>query len=203
MTRPALTFWYEFASTYSWLAAERIDDLAQRAGVAVRWRAFLLGPLFAAHGWATSPFNLYPAKGRNMWRDMDRLAAAMGLPPVTRPDPFPQNSLLAARVATALPDAWRPIFSRAVFRAEFTEGQPIDGRATIAELLRDIVEDGDAVLAMAETPETKAALRQATAEAQALGIYGAPSFVTAGGELFWGNDRLEQALAWAQREADG
>jgi len=201
MAKPALTFWYEFASTYSWLAAERIDDLAQAAGVAVRWRPFLLGPVFAAQGWSTSPFNLYPAKGRNMWRDMERLAAARGLPAVVKPEPFPQNSLYAARVATALPDPARPIFSRAVFRAEFTHGRPIADRAVIAAILGEMVEDPAAVLVAAEMAATKAALREATEDAQALGIYGAPSFITAGGELFWGNDRLEQALAWAKRES--
>ena|ERR1700674_3875011 len=78
--KPTLTFWYEFASTYSWLAAERIDALAAAAEVEIHWRAFLLGPIFVAQGWNSSPFNLYPAKGNNMWRDMERLCALMGLP---------------------------------------------------------------------------------------------------------------------------
>src|SRR5262245_33940880 len=115
MPNPTLIFWYEFASPYSWLAAERITDLADRAAVDIVWRPFLLGPIFVAQGWTTSPFNIYEAKGRNMWRDIERVAAEMGLPPVTQPDPFPQNSLSAARVATALPDSFRPAFSRAVY----------------------------------------------------------------------------------------
>src|SRR5262244_3126673 len=91
--KQSLTFWYEFASTYSWLAAERIEAVAAQEGVAVVWRPFLLGPIFAAQGWTSSPFNLFPAKGRNMWRDMERQCVRMGLPPIVRPDPFPQNSL--------------------------------------------------------------------------------------------------------------
>lgn len=200
MSKPKLTFWYEFASPYSWLAAERIEALAAAAGVEIDWRAFLLGPIFVARGWTTSPFNLYPAKGTNMWRDMERLCTRTGLPPLTRPDPFPQNSLLAARVATALPDASRPAFTRAVYRAEFTHSQPIADRTVIARLLRDSGVDADAAMAAAELPETKAALRNAIEQARSLGIYGAPSFITASGELFWGNDRLEQALAWAREE---
>ena len=78
----------------------RIGALAEDAGVRVRFRPFLLGPIFQAQGWTTSPFNLYAAKGRNMWRDLERLCADLGLP-FRRPDPFPQNSLLAARVALA------------------------------------------------------------------------------------------------------
>ena len=96
--RPVLEFWYEFASTYSYLTAMRIEPLAEAAGVDIRWRPFLLGPIFAAQGWTSSPFNLFPAKGRYMWRDMERQAAALGVP-FRKPDPFPQNALLAARVA--------------------------------------------------------------------------------------------------------
>src|SRR6266581_7767160 len=100
---PALDFFYDFASTYSYPAAMRIAPLAAQAGVAVRFRPFLLGPIFKAQGWDTSPFNLYPARGRHMWRDLERLCAELKLP-FRRPDPFPQNSLLAARVALAALD---------------------------------------------------------------------------------------------------
>jgi 2-hydroxychromene-2-carboxylate isomerase len=200
MPKPILTFWYEFASTYSWLAAERIEALAAAADVAINWRPFLLGPIFVAQGWPSSPFNLYAAKGANMWRDIERHCELMGLPPPTRPEPFPQNSLLAARVAIVLPDASRPAFSCAVYRAQFTKGQLIADRAVIGEVLRDCGLDAEATLA-AESADNKAALRAATEEAGTQGIYGAPSFVTPSGELFWGNDRLEQALAWAKREA--
>ena len=192
--KPSLTFWYEFASTYSWLAAERIAALAAQAGVEVAWRPFLLGPIFAAQGWTSSPFNLFPTKGRNMWRDMERQCARMNLPTIVRPDPFPQNSLLAARVATALAPVARSPFSRAVYRAQFTQGRSIADREVLAAVLQDAGIPPD-VLAAAEAAQTKGALRQATEEARSLGIYGAPSFTTGSGELFWGNDRLEQALA--------
>jgi 2-hydroxychromene-2-carboxylate isomerase len=200
--KPSLTFWYDLASTYSWLAAERIEAVAAETGTEVLWRPFLLGPIFAAQGWTSSPFNLFPAKGRNMWRDMERQCARMSLPPIVRPEPFPQNSLLAARVATALPPAARPPFCRAVYRAEFTQGRSIADRAALAAILKDVDAPADA-LAAAEAAESKGALRQATEEAQSLGIYGAPSFTTRSGELFWGNDRLEQAIAWARAEAVG
>jgi 2-hydroxychromene-2-carboxylate isomerase len=167
----------------------------------VQWRPFLLGPIFAAQGWTTSPFNLYAAKGRNMWRDMERQCMQLGLPPAKRPEPFPQNSLLAARVATALPDAVRPAFSRAAYRAQFAQALSIADRAALARLLDSIGIAAADAIAAAETAETKAALRQTTEQAQSFGIYGAPSFTTAAGELFWGNDRIEQAIAWAKHEA--
>lgn len=197
MSSATLDFYYEFASTYSYLAAARIDRLAEAAGVLVRWKPFLLGPIFKAQGYETSPFNVHPAKGTHMWRDLDRLAAHYGLPPVTRPAPFPVNSLLAARVATALNDACRPSFTRALFAAEFAQGRDIASRETIREVLAGLGHFCDDAIADAESDAAKARLRAATVEAQALGIFGAPSFVTADGELFWGNDRLELALEHA------
>ncbi len=111
---PKLDFWYEFASPYSYLAAMRIEKLAREAKVEIAWRPFLLGPIFKAQGWDTSPFNLYPAKGSYMMLDLARLCEDMGLPPFIAPKPFPANSLLASRVALALDVEARPDFSRGV-----------------------------------------------------------------------------------------
>ena len=109
---PKIEFWYDFASTYSYLSAMRIEDAAKAAGVEVLWKPFLLGPIFYAQGWNTSPFNLYPAKGRYMVREMERMTAARGLP-FKMPSPFPQNSLLAARLALiGHEEGWGIPFSR-------------------------------------------------------------------------------------------
>ncbi len=131
-----------------------------------------------------------------MWRDLERTCEALRLP-LQRPQPFPQNSLLAARVALALDVPLRGRFSRAVYAAEFGEGRAIADRKVISELVADLGENAEATLARAETPENKAALKAACEEAKALGLPGAPVSVTEDGELFWGNDRLEQALDWA------
>lgn len=195
MPRPTLDFWFEFASTYSYLSVMRIQDLADARGVTVRWRPFLLGPIFAAQGWDNSPFNLYPAKGRYMWRDMERQCAAHGLP-FRRPDIFPANGLNAARLAMAAGDAM-PAFCRAVFTAQFAEGRDISTRETLSDCLRKARLPA-ALIDQAGTSETKQALRRQTEEATAKGLFGAPSF-TAGNELFWGDDRFEQALDWAAR----
>ena len=177
----------------------RIASLAATNGITVRWRPFLLGPIFKAQGWATSPFNLYAAKGRNMWRDLERVCATLDLP-FTRPDPFPQNSLLAARTAlVALADIWGESYCRALYGAEFGEGRNIERPDTIEEILKKLGQNADAVLERAQSADIKLQLREQTDEAQRLGIFGSPSFVTADGELFWGNDRLEAALDWAKR----
>ena len=199
MTMPIVDFWFDFASSYSYPAAMRAGALAAKSGVAIRYKPFLLGPIFKAQGWDTSPFNLYPAKGRYMWRDLERLCADLGLP-FRQPEPFPQPSLLAARVAlVGLAEGWGEEFCRAVFRTEFSDASRIDDVATIAQLLIPFGAAPDNVLAKARSEPIKARLRDETQAAQQLGVFGAPSFVTADGELFWGNDRLEHAVAWAAR----
>jgi len=193
-----MVFWYEFASTYSYLAAHRVERLAAAAGVAVEWRPFLLGPIFGAQGWTTSPFNIYPAKGRNMWRDMERLCADEGLK-LVHPAIFPQNGIMAARVAlVGAEDGWIGDFSKAVYAANFAEGADISAPETLARLLGNLGLEAEAVMARAQTQPIKDRLRANTEAAIAAGVYGAPAF-TVGDELFWGNDRLENALVWATR----
>jgi 2-hydroxychromene-2-carboxylate isomerase len=195
---PVLDFWFDFASTYSYLSAARIRRLASEAKVRVRFRPFLLGPIFKAQGFDTSPFNLYPAKGRYMVRDCERQCAELGLT-FRLPEPFPQNTLLAARAAlVGLEEGWGEDFSRAAYRAEFAEGRNIGDPTVVAEIVQTLSRDSAAALARAQSDEIKGRLRAETEEAQRLGIFGAPNFI-ARGELFWGNDRLEQALSFARK----
>jgi 2-hydroxychromene-2-carboxylate isomerase len=191
-----LDFWFDFASTYSYPAMMRIAPLAAAAGVTVSYRPFLLGPIFKAQGWDTSPFNLYEAKGHHMWRDLERLCADLKLP-FRRPEPFPQVSLLPARVALiGLGNAWGEAFCREVFRAQFAQGRRIDDVAVIGSILAELTPDPQIVLAEAQADYNKRRLRRQTDQAQQLGIFGAPTFIASDGELFWGNDRLERALQW-------
>jgi 2-hydroxychromene-2-carboxylate isomerase len=190
-------FWFEFGSTYSYPAALRVETLAAEHGVAVAWRAFLLGPIFGEQGWNDSPFNLYPAKGRYMWRDVERVCSAQGIP-FRRPSRFPRNGLLAARVACRFAEEpWLPDFVRAVYRANFADDLEISKPAVVADCIAGTGEDPEALLEEVQSPESKARLRTRTEDAARLGIFGAPSFLV-GDELFWGNDRLEDALAWAR-----
>jgi 2-hydroxychromene-2-carboxylate isomerase len=141
------------------------------------WRPFLLGPIFVAQGWNDSPFNVYPAKGRYMWRDLERICAALDLP-LRRPSRFPRNAVLAARIGCACPDAlWLPDFVRRMYAANFAEDCEIGDEEVVTDILR-----------------------AQTERAKALGIFGAPTFVC-GEELFWGQDRMEQAIDRARAAA--
>ncbi len=196
MTKP-LEFWFEFASTYSYPAAMRIEAVCQSEGVPLRWRPFLLGPVLAGLGMMDSPFNLNPVKGAYMWQDLARICAQDGLT-FRKPSVFPRGSLLGARVVMAHAEApWVADFIRQIFIANFAKDADIGSIEVVSEILKDLGLDPDPVLAATVTPEVKAALKAQTSRAVELDIFGSPTLIV-GGELYWGNDRIEMAVARAK-----
>ena len=195
-----LKFWFEFASPYSYLSAMRIEQMAASRQVEIEWCPFLLGVIFKQDlGYADSPFNKHPKKYTYLWRDLERLCQERHLPAITIPDPFPQNAMVAARVACCLKETPQiSAFIKAIYCAEFQQGRAID-LALLEDVLKDLDLDVDATLDAANHPDTKMKLRSLTNEAHELGLFGAPTFTTEKGELFWGDDRLERALEWAAK----
>ncbi|MDJ0712127.1 MAG: 2-hydroxychromene-2-carboxylate isomerase [Woeseiaceae bacterium] len=188
-----IEFWFEFASTYSYPAAMRIETLALEHGVHIDWRVFLLGPIFKDVGWNDSPFNLYPAKGRYMWLDMKRVCAVHEIP-FKRPSMFPRTSLLASRVACRHSDEpWLPQFVKSVYTANFARDRDIAATDVVEECLAGCVADPGKIIKDAQSSQSKNALRERTEEAKDRGVFGAPTFFL-GGDMYWGNDRLEMAL---------
>jgi 2-hydroxychromene-2-carboxylate isomerase len=191
-----LEFWFDFGSNYSYISTLRIEALAREHGVPLRWRPFLLGPIFRSFGWESSPFVLQKAKGEYVWRDMQRACRKVGIA-WTRPTEFPRAAVLASRVALAGTEAsWVAEFCRRVMCRNFVDDREIASRDAVAELLHGMGLPVDAWLQAAEAAPNKLALRAQTEEAVRRGIFGAPTFF-AGDEMFWGNDRLEDALARA------
>ncbi|MHB8179161.1 MAG: DsbA family protein [Vulcanimicrobiaceae bacterium] len=193
---PPLEFWFDFASTYSYIAAMRIEELCLQAGVAPAWKPFLLGPIFALQGWNDSPFNLNPRRGAYMWRDMERLAEKYGLP-WQIPSVFPRRSTLAARVACSIADQpWCGPYIRSVFVANFGEDRDIGEERVVGAILDGLGKDSEEILRIALSPERKGVLRANTSRAIELGVFGAPNCIV-DGELFWGEETLEDAIAWS------
>lgn len=194
---PQVELWFEFASTYSYIAVRTAGERAHAAGVHLTLRPFLLGPLFREQGLLDSPFNLNPVKGAYMWRDMQRECDRQGLA-FRRPSVFPRNGLLAARVATAADgEPWQAAFASQVFTANFADDLDIAAPEVLHQVLEFVgVPDAGTVLERADDPIVKQKLRDRTAFAWRSGIFGAPTF-RVGDELFWGSDRMEQAFAWA------
>lgn len=200
MNAPTLDFWFDFGSNYSYLSAMRIEQAAAAHGVALRWQPFLLGPVFRALGWETSPFVLQKEKGDYVWKDMVRQCRKYGLP-WQRPSSFPRAAVLPLRIALAgAGQPWIGEFCRRTMQLNFAEDRDIDAPETMARLLADMDLPAHRVIDEALSDANKLRLRRQTETAMEKGIFGAPTFFV-GDEMFWGNDRLDDALAFARAQA--
>ena len=196
MNLSPIEFWFEFASNYSYLSVMRIEQAAASLGVAIEWRPFLLGPIFKSFGWSNSPFILQPWKNDYVWKDMERQCRKYGLP-WKRPSHFPRPSLLPARVALiGAEKPWMGEFCRRVMQLNFAADQDIDSPALVAEVLAQLALEAREIIDDAQQDTNKLNLRRQTELAASKGVFGAPTFFV-GGEMFWGNDRLDDALACA------
>ena len=192
---PEIGFWFEFGSPYSYLSTMRIEEAATGLGVRIVWRPFLLGPVFRALGIETSPVTDNKPKGAYIWQDLPRQARKYGLP-WTRPSIFPRLGVTPARVALLGADQpWVGSFCRRVMALNFAEDRDINGPECLVPALRELGLPAT-LLDEAQADPNKARLRAQTEEARARGIFGAPTFF-ARGEMFWGNDRLDDALLFA------
>jgi 2-hydroxychromene-2-carboxylate isomerase len=195
-TPRTIDFWFDFGSNYSYLSVMRIEAQAAAHHVTVRWRPFLLAPVFQALGYETSPFVLQKEKGEYVWKDMERQCRKYALP-WCKPTAFPRRALLPLRVALLGADqAWIGAFCRAVMLLNFSQDREIDSPEAVSEVLTQLGLPAQQLIADALGDDNKLKLRAQTAQARAQGIFGAPTFF-AGAEMFWGNDRLDEALAFA------
>ena len=173
----------------------RIEEAAKQVGVRIVWKPFLLGPVFRAQGWDNSPFVLQKAKGDYVWKDMARQCAKHGLP-WRQPSEFPRPSVLPLRVALLGADQpWMGDYCRAIMSLNFEQDQAIDSREAVASVLAQLNLPHEALIDEALSEAHKGRLRVQTQAAMDKGVFGAPTFFV-GGEMFWGNDRLDDALAW-------
>jgi len=189
-----IDFWFTMGSTYSYLSAMRLPELERTSGIPFRWRPFHL--LVILQEMNHVPFADKPTKSAYMWRDIERRAAMYGLPAKV-PAPYPaKQSIVANLVATVgMREGWGADFVRAAYRRWFVLGEETGSEPNLSESLREIGRDPQAVLAAADSAQTREALAAETAAARDLGIFGSPTF-TVGHELFWGDDRLEDAIRW-------
>lgn len=193
---PEIDFWYSIGSTYSFLTVMRLPDWCRKHDASVRWRPFDVRLVMQAQ--QNVPFVGKPQKTAYMWRDIERRAAKYGLR-ARLPAPYPISDLsLANRVALMGMSAdWGIGFTRALYRLWFEDGVEAGSTEALTEALHRAGQDPMPVLARADDPSTREALDAETAEAVRQGVFGAPSFVVRD-ELFWGDDRLDDAFSWAR-----
>ena len=194
MAADQIDFWFTMGSTYSYLSVMRLVELERSSGIKFRWRPFHL--LVILQEMKHVPFADKPTKSAYMWRDIERRAAMYGIP-ASLPAPYPaKQSIVANLVASAgMRQGWGVDFVRAAYRRWFQLGQETGSEPNISDSLRDIGLEPQPILALANTVEARAALMAETEVAKDIGIFGSPTFVV-GRELFWGDDRLEDAISW-------
>ncbi len=198
MQQPVIELWFDFGSNYSYLSVMRIGREAERRGVALAWKPFMLGPILRELGWSDSPFVVQETKGRYVWRDMERQCAKFGLP-WNRPRTFPRRAVLPHRVALwGESEAWIADFCRTVMMRNFVEDRDIDSDQAMFQVLGALGLPPEPIIEAARSPANKERLREQTDEARARGVFGAPTFFV-GDEMFWGNDRMDDALELASR----
>ncbi len=196
MAQP-VDFWVSIGSTYSWLSVMRLPDTARAARAEVRWRPFDVRRIMLMQN--NIPFRDKPVKAAYMWRDIERRAQRYGLS-ARLPAPYPLAELTFANQVALVgcAEGWGQDYIRDAYRLWFGEGQEPGQEPALSQAIIGAGQDPARVLDMARSPETAARLEAETDRAMALGVFGAPSFVV-GSEVFWGDDRLEDALDWAQR----
>lgn len=191
-----IDFWFTMGSTYSYLSVSRLADVERSTGVTFRWRPFHL--LIILQEMKHVPFADKPTKSAYMWRDIERRAAMYGIP-MKLPVPYPaKQSVVANLVAiVGMRESWGADFVRAAYRRWFQRGEETGSEPNVSDSLHDIGQEPKRVLALANSENTKATLAAETDAARELGIFGSPIF-TVGRELFWGDDRLADAISWCR-----
>lgn len=189
-----IDFWYSIGSTYTCLTVMRLSDFEAASGVTFNWRPFNVRMIMMEQ--QNIPFANKPVKAAYMWRDIERRAAKYDLP-ISVPAPYPLEHLVFANQVALLGarEGWGRDYTVETYRRWFVEGQPAGSEPNLSESLERVGQDPARVIEAAGSGEIAAALEAETVLARDTGVFGAPTFVV-DGEVFWGDDRLDDAVSW-------
>lgn len=192
-----IDFWYSIGSTYTYLTVMRLPEYAKANDIAFNWRPFNVRDIMVEQN--NIPFKDKPVKSAYMWRDIGRRAAMYDLA-ASLPAPYPLKELaLANQVAlVGRNEGWVQDYTVETYRLWFVDGLPAGSDPNLSESLRRIGQDPVCVLDRAQSPEIVDGLAADTDLARDLGVFGSPTFVVEG-EVFWGDDRLDDAVSWSRR----
>ena len=190
----AIDFWFSTGSTYTYLTVSRLQQVEAATGLRFNWRPFSVRTLMREQN--NIPFATKPIKTAYMWRDIERRAAMYGLK-ANVPAPYPLKEFdLANRLALlGLEEGWGKAYVVASYRRWFVDGEEPAMEPNLSASLKEVGQDPARVVPLAEADKIGQAYTEATDEARRLGLFGSPTFAV-DGELFWGDDRLDDALSW-------
>jgi 2-hydroxychromene-2-carboxylate isomerase len=196
---PEIEFWFEFGSVYSYLSVMRIENEAKKHGVKIAWKPFLLGAVFQSLGFEGGPLVAQKEKRAYVLKDVPRLCRKYGLRWV-EPSTFPRSGVLPLRIALlGIDKPWIGDYCRRVMELNYVLDGDINQPDRLAPILTELGLVASDILDQAKSESTKAFLREQTETATRKGVFGAPTFFV-GTEMFWGNDRLDDALQFASEQ---
>ena len=195
----AIEFWFSIGSTYTYLSVMRLAEVSQKTGSSFIWRPFSVRKIMREMDNIPFPPNKQ-TKVEYMWRDIERRARGYGFG-ANVPAPYPlQEFDLANRVAVlAMQEGWCEDYVRETYRLWFIDGYEAGSDVNLTQTLSEVGQDKLRVLELADSSDVEAAYLNQTESAKQAGIFGSPSFIV-DGELFWGDDRLEDAINWASKD---
>ena len=193
-----IEFWFSIGSTYTYLSVSRLIKVERKFEVSFSWQPFSVRKIMREMDNVPFP-PTKQAKVDYMWRDIQRRARGYGFE-ASVPAPYPLKEFdLANRIAVlGMQEGWCSYYVQATYRRWFLEWLEPGSEPNVSESLREIGQDSERILELASGKETGEVYSCQTESAQSKGIFGSPSFIV-GGELFWGDDRLEDAVRWALR----
>ena len=194
-----IEFWFSIASTYTYLTVGRMADIVGRTEIEIRCNPFNVRSIMIEQN--NIPFRTKPVKLAYMWRDIERRAALYGLP-FAGPAPYPLKDVSVADGVALLGarEGWCLEYTAAVYRRWFIGQQDMSNDEQIGAALKEADQSPERLIALARGDAVQRDLVSATERAKELGVFGSPTFVV-GREVFWGDDRLDDAITWAQHGA--
>jgi len=195
-----LTAWLSIGSTYTYLTPLRIQPLIAQHKLDITVKPFSVRAIMKEMD--NTPFPpSKPEKVRYMWRDIERRSERYGLPRPTVPAPYPLKDFdLANRVGVVMAERGLYFdYYQQTYSLWFLHGLEAGGEPNLTQTCKALGLDIEDILTTANSPATEQAYQANTAAARQSGVFGAPSF-TVGEEVFWGDDRLEDAIAFLAKD---
>ena len=193
-----IEFWFSIGSTYTYLSVTRLKEVEQKFEVKFSWQPFSVRKIMLEMDNVPFP-PTKQVKADYMWRDIERRAQGYGFEAKV-PAPYPLKEFdLANKIAViGMQEGWCSDYVIATYRRWFVAGLEPGSEPNVSESLREIDQDPERALELAADDNIHKAYLSQTEQAQSKNIFGSPSFIV-DGELFWGDDRLEDAVNWALR----